>query len=240
MNNFNMTRMMQFAKLQLKEIYFSNKASGTIKFILINALTPCLIALLFEHDNLSDSISEIELLLILMSYTAPVWVLTQNLTDNKTLINKFMVPATLLEKNISLYLNTLFIGTVVFISSIIVCNIIMQLAIPLLFTNQTDGLHLVFGGGGNNFGKLVFITLTCFYFIPFEIVLFLWKSLSKKSRTIAIAAFILSYLLVFFCKIVFNPSPAVFIFILLTLPLIWCAIGGIIIYRGFKKLEFKQ
>ena len=115
MNNFNMTRMMQFAKLQLKEIYFSNKASGTIKFILINALTPCLIALLFEHDNLSDSISEIELLLILMSYTAPVLVLTQNLTDNKTLINKFMVPATLLEKNISLYLNTLFIGTVVFI-----------------------------------------------------------------------------------------------------------------------------
>ena len=230
MNNFNMTRMMQFAKLQLKEIYFSNKASGTIKFILINALTPCLIALLFEHDNLSDSISEIELLLILMSYTAPVLVLTQNLTDNKTLINKFMVPATLLEKNISLYLNPLFI----------LCSIIMQLAIPLLFTNQTDGLHLVFGGGGNNFGKLVFITLTCFYFIPFEIVLFLWKSLSKKSRTIAIAAFILSYLLVFFCKIAFNPSPAVFIFILLTLPLIWCAIGGIIIYRGFKKLEFKQ
>ena len=206
MNNFNMTRMMQFAKLQLKEIYFSNKASGTIKFILINALTPCLIALLFEHDNLSDSISEIELLLILMSYTAPVLVLTQNLTDNKTLINKF----------------------------------IMQLAIPLLFTNQTDGLHLVFGGGGNNFGKLVFITLTCFYFIPFEIVLFLWKSLSKKSRTIAIAAFILSYLLVFFCKIAFNPSPAVFILIWLTLPLIWFAIGGIIIYKGFKKLEFKQ
>lgn len=235
-----MTRMLQFAKLQLKEIYFTNKISGTVKFILLNSLTPCLIALLFMRDNLSETISEIELLLILMSYTAPIWVLTQNLTDDKTLINKFMLPATLLEKNVSLYLNTLLIGTLVFISSIIVSNIIMQLAIPFLFTNQTDGLHLIFGGSGNNFTRLVIITMTCIYFIPLELVLYLRKSLSKKSITIAIASFVLSYLLIFFCKIAFNPSSAIFILLLLTLPLIWCAIGGTIIYKGLQKLEFKQ
>ena len=59
------------------------------------------------------------------------WSLVEDMRNARGLINKFMLPVTLIEKYVSLFFNTFLIATVMLFGCKILSNIFMQLVISL-------------------------------------------------------------------------------------------------------------
>lgn len=90
-----------------------------------------------------------------------------------------MLPITLAEKYVSLFFSTFLIGTVMLLGCAILSNIFMQLAIPLLFTEEMNGPILLFLGGGYGLKQLMLQVMIAFYVALWTLVVMLRKQYSK-------------------------------------------------------------
>lgn len=90
-----------------------------------------------------------------------------------------MLPVTLAEKYVSLFVSTFLIGTVMLLGCAILSNIFMQLAIPLFFTEETDEPVFLFLGGGYDFKQLIVQMVIAFYVALWTVVVMLRKQYSK-------------------------------------------------------------
>ena len=163
MKSFAVKEMWRFSQLQLKEMFFYGKKKAFIQLLLLHSFSICVFCAFVSGDSLKECLSLIEQLLILLSYYFTFWSLMENMRNDKGLINKFMLPVTWTEKYVSLFVSTFLIGTVMLVGCAVLSNIFMQLVAPLFFTEKTDGLVLLFLGGGYGFTQLIVQVVVAFY-----------------------------------------------------------------------------
>lgn len=239
MKKFSMKRTLQFSKLQLEELFLNKPVIEIIKLLLLRSFSVCIICMLIKQEGIKECISFIELLLITFCYYFSFWILITDFLDNKGLINKLTIPATTTEKYVSLYISTLLIGTITIIPCIIISNIIMQIAIPLLFEEDSNGLNLIFGGGGNDIKQTLSMILIIIYSTILTPVLLLSKQYKKIFFQCIISAFILSYILPIVFMYFFNTSEGVIKHIFITVTVVWSIVAVILTNRGLMKFESK-
>ena len=234
MESFSIRRMFSFSRLQMKELFISSKPMDNIKKLIVCSFSICIVCTLIHQDSLSESLSQIEQLIILISYYFTFWKLLSDMLSNNGLINKFNIPTTVTERYVSLYVSTLFIGTAIMIPLVIISNIIMQALIPLFFAEEAKGLHLIFGGRENSLRRIITAICIVAYLdilTPFGV---LWKKFNKILVIGITSAIVISYIL-----------PVVFMFIYgiskFTVLYIWIAISiftsMLLIILTLKKLK---
>lgn len=128
MKTFSLKRMMQLCRLQINEIYGTNKIKTlTLAICLIIAIS--LFAVILNPGDISESVESAEKMLIFI----PVAQITLLYADMAS--SKLVIPASTLEKYMAVYAETLFV-IVVFIA----------LAIPTAsaIMGQDNGLITVF------------------------------------------------------------------------------------------------
>ncbi len=239
MKNFSIKRALLFSKLQLEELFLNKSVTEIIKLLLLRSFSICMICMLIKQEGIKECISFIELLLITFCYYFSFWILITDLLDNKGLINKLTIPATLTEKYVSIYISTLIIGTITIIPCIIISNIIMQIAIPLFFEEDNNGLNLIFGGDGNNIKQIFSIILITIYSTILTPVLLLWKQYKKTFFWCITLAFILSYILPIVFMYFFNTSKDTIKYIFITVTVVWSIAAVFLTNRGLMKFESK-
>ena len=195
MKSFSLKRMMQFSKLQLNELFLNKTAAEAIKFLLLHSFSITFICLAMKrNDGIKECVSLIELLSLLFSYYFSFLNMFGDLVAKKGLVNKISVPATLSEKQASLYYSTLLMGTMILIPSIIISNIILQAAIPFVFGDEVNGLHLIFGGGGKGIKMNLIAAILILYLIILTPLALLYRKYKKVYFWSMFIAFILSYM----------------------------------------------
>lgn len=234
MKSFSLKRMMQFSKLQLNELFLNKTAAETIKFLLLHSFSITFICLAMKrNDGIKECISLIELLSLLFSYYFSFLNLFGDLVAKKGLLNKISVPATLSEKLASLYYSTLLMGTMILIPSIIISNIILQAAIPFVFGDEVNGLHLIFGGGKSIQMNLIAAILILYLIILTPLAL-LYRKYKKVYFWSMFIVFILSYML-----------PIIFMYGLITkitivlVTVFWSIFAIITANKGLRKVELE-
>lgn len=235
MKSFSLKRMMQFSKLQLNELFLNKTAAETIKFLLLHSFSITLICLAMKRNNsIKECISLIELLSLLFSYYFSFLNLFGDLVAKKGLLNKISVPATLSEKQASLYYSTLLMGTMILIPSIIISNIILQAAIPFVFGDEANGLYLIFGGGGKSIQMNLIAAILIIYMIILTPIVLLYRKYKKVYFWSMFIAFILSYML-----------PIIFMYGLITkitlvlVTVFWSIFAVIKANKGLRKIELE-
>lgn len=235
MKSFSLKRMMQFSKLQLNELFLNKTAAEAIKFLLLHSFSITFICLAMKrNDGIKECISLIELLSLLFSYYFSFLNLFGDLVAKKGLLNKISVPATLSEKQASLYYSTLLMGTMILIPSIIISNIILQAAIPFVFGDEVNGLHLIFGGGGKGIKMNLIAAILILYLIILTPLALLYRKYKKVYFWSMFIAFILSYML-----------PIIFMYGLITtitmvlVTVFWSIFAIITVNKGLRKVELE-
>lgn len=161
---FSMRRMLLFSRLQLCEIYWS-RPWKTLRICFAVILLLVIFALLVEGGNLDESIGFAENLLV-------VTALIQCLALGADLVtSRLLVPASMLEKYISIFFGTLCVGTVFLLVSGLLGSVIFSL-ISVVGPGMDGGVRLLFVGSAG-FGYLAFAA-----FLPF----FLWIELFVAAR----------------------------------------------------------
>lgn len=200
MKSFAVKEMWKFSLLQLNEMLCYGKKKAFIQLLFLRSFSICVICALVSGDSLKECLSLIEQSLILLSYYFTFWSLVENMRNDRGLINKFMLPITLAEKYVSLFFSTFLIGTVMLLGCAILSNIFMQLAIPLLFTEETNGPVLLFLGGGYGLKQLMLQVVIAFYVALWTLVVMLRKQYSKTRFWLIVVLCVLSYVLPVLCR----------------------------------------
>lgn len=180
MKSFAVKEMWKFSLLQLNEMLCYGKKKAFIQLLFLRSFSICVICALVSGDSLKECLSLIEQSLILLSYYFTFWSLVENMRNDRGLINKFMLPITLAEKYVSLFFSTFLIGTVMLLGCAILSNIFMQLAIPLLFTEETNGPVLLFLGGGYGLKQLMLQVVVAFYVALWTLVVMFEETIQQN------------------------------------------------------------
>lgn len=240
MKGFSLKRMMQFSKLQLNELFLNKTATEAIKLLSLRSFTITFICLFIkQQDGIKECISLIELLLILFSYYYSFLALYGNLMGNKDLLNKVSVPATITEKQISLYCSTIFIGTVIIMPCIIISNLMLQAAIPFVFGDEVNGSHIIFGGGGKSLTGNITAMIIVFHIIILTPVVLLYHQFKKSFFWIIFSAFIMSYGLAIVFMYGLNIPKDIIKFVLILFIIIWSILAVLITNKGLRKVELR-
>ena len=104
MKSFAMKEMWKFSQFQLKEMFGYGKKKAFIQLLFLRSFSICVFCALVSGESLKECLSLIEQLLILLSYYFTFWSLVEDMRNDRGLINKFMLPVTLAEKYVSLFL----------------------------------------------------------------------------------------------------------------------------------------
>ena len=135
MKTFSLKRMMQLCRLQINEIYGTNKIKTlTLAICLIIAIS--LFAVILNPGNISESVESAEKMLILI----PVAQITLLYADMAS--SKLVIPASTLEKYMAVYAETLFVIVVFIALSIPTASAFFTAASAIM--GQDDGLIAVF------------------------------------------------------------------------------------------------
>ena len=150
-----------------------------------------------------------------------------------------MLPVTLAEKYVSLFFSTFLIGTVMLLGCAILSNIFMQLAIPLFFTEETDGPVLLFWGGGYDFKQLIVQMVIAFYVALWTLVVMLRKQYSKTQFWLIVILCVLSYVLPVLCMYELGAPKSIIKYTWSIVSVVWSIVAVVMAYKGFRKLEFR-
>ncbi len=239
MKSFAVKEMWKFSLLQLNEMFCYGKKKAFIQLLFLRSFSICVICALVSGDSLKECLSLIEQLLILLSYYFTFWSLVENMRNDRGLINKFMLPVTLAEKYVSLFFSTFLIGTVMLLGCAILSNIFMQLAIPLLFTEETNGPVLLFWGGGYGLKQLMLQVVIAFYVALWTLVVMLRKQYSKTRFWLIVVLCVLSYVLPVLCMYGLGAPKSIIKYTWSIVSVVWSIVAVIMTYKGFRKLEFR-
>ena len=239
MKSFAMKEMWKFSQFQLKEMFGYGKKKAFIQLLFLRSFSICVFCALVSGDSLKECLSLIEQLLILLSYYFTFWSLVEDMRNDRGLINKFMLPVTLAEKYVSLFFSTFLIGTVMLLGCAILLNIFMQLAIPLFFTEETDGPVLLFWGGGYDFKQLIVQMVIAFYVALWTLVVMLRKQYSKTQFWLIVILCVLSYVLPVLCMYELGAPKSIIKYTWSIVSVVWSIVAVVMAYKGFRKLEFR-
>ena len=239
MKSFAMKEMWKFSQFQLKEMFGYGKKKAFIQLLFLRSFSICVFCALVSGDSLKECLSLIEQLLILLSYYFTFWNLVEDMRNDRGLINKFMLPVTLAEKYVSLFFSTFLIGTVMLLGCAILSNIFMQLAIPLLFTEETNGPVLLFLGGGYGLKQLMLQVVIAFYVALWTLVVMLRKQYSKTRFWLIVVLCVLSYVLPVLCMYGLGAPKSIIKYTWSIVSVVWSIVAVIMTYKGFRKLEFR-
>ena len=214
------------------------KKKAFIQLLFLRSFSICVICALVSGDSLKECLSLIEQSLILLSYYFTFWSLVENMRNDRGLINKFMLPITLAEKYVSLFFSTFLIGTVMLLGCAILSNIFMQLAIPLLFTEETNGPVLLFLGG-YGLKQLMLQGVVAFYVALWTLVVMLRKQYSKTRFWLIVVLCVLSYVLPVLCMYGLGAPKGIIKYTWSIVSVVWSIVAVVMTYKGFRKLEFR-
>lgn len=166
MKEFSARRMLLFTRLQIGEMYGLN-IWRTVLMAFSSVLIICLLSLLFE-DDLAESISfaEIPLLVIAMMQVSTLF--------SDLLTSRMTVPASPLEKYVSLYVGSIALAVPYLLFSALWGSAIF--AIVSLVTGDAEGMRLLFLGGRHDSEHVLTMIALTFYLLPLVVVF----SMSKK------------------------------------------------------------
>lgn len=241
MKDFTVKRMWKFSKLQLKELFFYKKSTELIKLLFLHSFSICLVCVIINRDSLRECLSMIEQLLILFSFYFSFLTLLSDMLSDERLINKFVLPVTYTEKYVSLYFSTILIGSLTLLANAILSNILMQLVIPLFFTEEVgQGYSFILGGGGNDFSSLLLRVVVTFFVTILTSVGMLRKQYDKMSFRVICVLFLLSYLLPVLLMFGLGISKTIVRYGWGGCTIVWSVVFVIMTYKGFRKQEFEE
>lgn len=135
MKTFSLKRMMQLCRLQINEIYGTNKIKTlTLAICLIIAIS--LFAVILNPGDISESVESAEKMLIFI----PVAQITLLYADMAS--SKLVIPASTLEKYVAVYAETLFVIVVFIALAILTASAFFTAASAIM--GQDNGLITVF------------------------------------------------------------------------------------------------
>ena len=120
------------------------------------------------------------------------------------------------------------------IPSIIISNIIMQAAIPFVFGDEVNGLHLIFGGGGKGIKMNLIAAILILYFIILTPLALLYRKYKKVYFWSMFIVFIMSYML----PIIFMYGVITKITLVLV-TVFWSIFAIITANKGLRKVELE-
>lgn len=121
----------------------------------------------------------------------------------------------------------------------ILSNIFMQLAIPLLFTEETNGPVLLFLGGGYGLKQLMLQVVIAFYVALWTLVVMLRKQYSKTRFWLIVVLCVLSYVLPVLCMYGLGAPKSIIKYTWSIVSVVWSIVAVVMTYKGFRKLEFR-
>lgn len=166
MKEFSARRMLLFTRLQIGELYGLN-IWRTFLMAFSSVLIICLLSLLFE-DDLADSMSFAEKPLLVIAMMQVSALFSDLLTCRMT------VPASPLEKYVSLYVGSIALAVPYLVFSAVWGSAIF--AIVSLVTGDSEGLRLLFFGGRHDWEQVLSMIALAFYLLPLVLVF----SISQK------------------------------------------------------------
>ena len=146
MNGFSFRRMLLFSRLQIGEIYLKDIAK-TLRIVAIVSISLPLLSMLFTGGDLTESIDFCETTMLAF-ISVQILAFCSDLTSRRMLI-----PASLMEKFVSIYLSTLVVGIFFLVFSFIVGSAVFT-AVSYMKSIANGNLTFLYFHNGFHTAKL--------------------------------------------------------------------------------------
>lgn len=236
MKKFSFRRMWKFTGLLLGETYL-NRPWKALLFMSVVITTIFIMACLLNDSDINESL-ELSTSLYAAFAALQAAVLCTSFLSPSEALNRLLVPASRLEKLVSLYVSSAIVGTVFLLMSFILGSALFNIAGLIAFPEVNDGIYILF----SNKEFLLICPFIYLWLMPM-IVWFSFISSSRQSWKGFCA--ILAYIIVFMGGIYLSENdsivpeeiagPAVAVLLLAgsVLSVLWT-------YRLLSRYEYKK
>lgn len=236
MKKFSFRRMWKFTGLLLGETYL-NRPWKALLFMSVVITTIFIMACLLNDSDINESL-ELSTSLYAAFAALQAAVLCTSFLSPSEALNRLLVPASRLEKLVSLYVSSAIVGTVFLLMSFILGSALFNIAGLIAFPEVNDGIYILF----SNKEFLLICPFVYLWLMPM-IVWFSFISSSRQSWKGFCA--ILAYIIVFMGGIYLSENdsivpeeiagPAVAVLLLAgsVLSVLWT-------YRLLSRYEYKK
>lgn len=236
MKKFSFRRMWKFTGLLLGETYL-NRPWKALLFMSVVITTIFIMACLLNDSDINESL-ELSTSLYAAFAALQAAVLCTSFLSPSEALNRLLIPASRLEKLVSLYVSSAIVGTVFLLMSFILGSALFNIAGLIAFPEVNDGIYILF----SNKEFLLICPFVYLWLMPM-IVWFSFISSSRQSWKGFCA--ILAYIIVFMGGIYLSENdsivpeeiagPAVAVLLLAgsVLSVLWT-------YRLLSRYEYKK
>lgn len=109
----------------------------------------------------------------------------------------------------------------------------------VVFTEKTDGLVLLFLGGGYGFTQLIVQVVVAFYVAMLTLVVMCRKQYNKTWFWLLVVLWVCSYVLPVVCMYGLGAPKSIIKYTWASVSVVWSIVAVVITYKGFRRLEFK-
>lgn len=200
MKKFSFRRMWKFTGLLLGETYL-NRPWKALLFMSVVITTIFIMACLLNDSDINESL-ELSTSLYAAFAALQAAVLCTSFLSPSEALNRLLVPASRLEKLVSLYVSSAIVGTVFLLMSFILGSALFNIAGLIAFPEVNDGIYILF----SNKEFLLICPFIYLWLMPM-IVWFSFISSSRQSWKGFCA--ILAYIIVFMGGIYLSENDSI-------------------------------
>lgn len=200
MKKFSFRRMWKFTGLLLGETYL-NRPWKALLFMSVVITTIFIMACLLNDSDINESL-ELSTSLYAAFAALQAAVLCTSFLSPSEALNRLLIPASRLEKLVSLYVSSAIVGTVFLLMSFILGSALFNIAGLIAFPEVNDGIYILF----SNKEFLLICPFVYLWLMPM-IVWFSFISSSRQSWKGFCA--ILAYIIVFMGGIYLSENDSI-------------------------------